>query len=177
MYMGCFFNKPYKEPGNEQNLNNTTIHKPLDIISCIDIKNQYEVSTYESSVSSKIKISITKTHKIEHYHDVIPIIEHYHDVILIIELQMKKKKVENMDKSKENILTVFYKKNNIKQPEIGFKLLTNIVDYEKKIRLQKELINSIFYCEYIKQQEIYNLFRNSNCLLNTHHRNNISRFS
>jgi regulator of RNase E activity RraB len=197
--MGCFLNKPSKEPGNEQNSNrklfqrnvlhtsifeknsNNTSHTPLSMISCIDRKKQYEVSTSESSVSSipmmdlvlsldslKIDTSITKSIiDIEHYHDVIPIIEH----------QLKKKKVENMDKLKENTFKIHYKKNNIKQPEIGFKLLTNSVDYKKKIRLQKELINNIFYYEYIKQQEIDNLFRNDICLLNTQHRNNISRFS
>jgi hypothetical protein len=197
--MGCFFNKPSKEPINEQNSNrklsqrnilhtsivdknsiNKASHTPLSMISCIDIKKHYEVSTSESSVSSisimdlvlnldslKIETSITKTHKIEHYHDIIP----------FIEPQLKKKKIGNMDKSKKNIVTMPYKKNNIKQPDFGFKLCTNSVDYEKKILVQKKLINNIFYYEYIKQQEIDNLFRNDNCLLNTQHRNNISRFS
>jgi hypothetical protein len=175
--MGCFFNKPSKEPENDKNSINTSSNTPLSMISYIDKKKHHEVSTSESSISSilmmdlvlnldslNIEKSITRIHKIEHYHDVIP----------IIEPRLKKKKVENMNKSKENTVTIHYKKNNIKQPEIGFKLLTISVDYKKEMRLQKELINNIFYYEYIKQQEIDNLFRNGNCLLNTHPRNNIS---
>jgi hypothetical protein len=212
--MGCFFNKPPKEPENYKNSNRKLFQRNILHTSIedkkVNRKKQYEVSTTLDSGVSLISImdlvlnldslnieaSITKTHKIEHYHDVIPFIEHYHDVIPFIEhyhdiipfiehyhdiipfieLQMKKKNVENMDKSKENKVMMHHK-NNIKQPEIGFKLSTNSVDYEKEIRLQKELINNIFHCEYIKQQELDNLFRNDNCVLNTQPRNNISRFS
>ena len=183
--MGCFFNKPAKELACAQNSKrkfifdknskrkfifdknsiNTASHTPLSMMSCVNRKNQYEVSTSELSISSismmdlvlhlgslKIETSNTKKHKIEHYHDPIP----------YIEPKLKKKKIDG------NIVMIQYKKNNIKQPAIGFTLLTDGINYKKKMRSQKEYINNIFYREYIKQQEIDNLFKNNNCLLNTH---------